>query len=84
MQFAVFLTPKAGTAAERLELSRSWSVEGLSKGLWMHFPASKPRWLQVVETDDAAALMKMVRIFDDLYEIEVLPTEVGASPNDKQ
>jgi hypothetical protein len=45
----------------------------------MHFPASSPRWLQVVETDNAATLMTMVRLFDNFYDIEVLPTEVGVN-----
>ncbi len=79
MLFAVFLTTKAGTPQERLELSRTWDVAGLRKVSWMHFPASSPRWLQVVETDNAATLMTMVRLFDNFYDIEVLPTEVGVN-----
>jgi len=78
MLFAVFFTPKAGTPEERVALSRDWAFpEGLKSVSWMHFPVSSPRWIEIVETDDAALLMQMTRAFDQFYEIQVLPAEMG-------
>ena len=78
MLFAVFLTPKAGTAAVRRKLSKEWvPPPGVRNVAWIHFPSTASRWIQLIEADDVTALMSVSRVFDDLYEIEVKPAEIG-------
>lgn len=78
MHFAVFFTPKAGKPEERVALTRDWPFpEGLRSVAWYHFPASELRWVEIVEADNVAVLMAMVKAFDPFYEIKVLPTEFG-------
>lgn len=78
MLFAMFFKPKAGNTADRIACYKNFQFpEGLCEVAWYHFPASDPRWLEIVEADNVAVLMEMVKAFDDLYEISVLPTETG-------
>jgi hypothetical protein len=78
MLFAVFLTPKSGTAEARRKLSKEWAPPaGVRNFAWIHFPGTASRWIQLVEADDVAALMSVSRVFDDLYEIEIRPAEMG-------
>lgn len=79
MLFAMFFTPKAGTPEERVALTRNWKFPaGLRSVAWYHFPASSPRWIEIVEADSVAVLMEMARAFDPYYDITVLPTETGS------
>ena len=78
LQFAVFFTPKAGSAEERVKLTRDWVFpEGLRSVRWYHFPDSALRWMEIVEADNVAVLMNLVKAFDAFYDIKILPTEFG-------
>jgi hypothetical protein len=79
MLFAVFFTPRPGTdAAERARLSREWPFpQGLRSVAWYHFPESELRWLEMVEAEDVAVLMQLVRAYDAFYEIKIFPAESG-------
>lgn len=80
MLFAMFFSPKAGNSQQRVTRYREYKFpEGMREVVWYHFPESDPRWIEIVETDSVANLMDMVKAFDDLYDIRVLPTETGKS-----